>query len=217
MASQRIFSFLSTFSMSNQRKSPTSTNRHKDEWASHRLWTFCTLHHYKTKGFLLPRYLKRSFLTILWSGCNLFTNNTAAILDATLHYISATLSFHGSVRQLDHVHFESGKRERHLFQTHYDWTAVPLGTFQNQQSLPGQPLTAAAGSRDGAKTLWRCHSAFPAHLYLACRCCIWLLQLDVQSWRLMFYGIHSRRKNEHFQKIWTVRALNSWSWKVEHG
>lgn len=35
------------------------------------------------------------------------------------------------------------------FQTHYDWTAVPLGNFQIQQSLPGQPLTATAGSCDG--------------------------------------------------------------------
>lgn len=37
------------------------------------------------------------------------------------------------------------------FQTHYDWTAVPLGTFQNQQSQSGRTLTATAGSCNGVK------------------------------------------------------------------
>lgn len=59
----------------------------------------------------------------------------AAVLDRTTHYFKITLSFCGSIRQLDDVHFQSGKWGRHLFQTHYDQTAVPLGTFQNQQSL----------------------------------------------------------------------------------
>lgn len=64
------------------------------------------------------------------------------------------------MRQLDHVHFESGKRKRHLFQTHYDWTAVPLGTFQKQQSHPGQPLTATAGSRNSIEDIL----ALPLHI-----------------------------------------------------
>lgn len=38
----------------------------------------------------------------------------------------------------------SYKQERRHFQTHYDWTAVLVGTFQYQQSLPGQPVTVTA-------------------------------------------------------------------------
>lgn len=53
----------------------------------------------------------------------------AAILDAIFHYINTTLSSHRGIRQLDHVHFQSGKRERRHFQTHYDWTAVLVGGF----------------------------------------------------------------------------------------
>ncbi len=99
----------------------------------------------KNSSFQNPKII----FNILWSGCT--TTLTPVKLDATPLHISTTLSFQGSVRQLDGIHFESGKWERHFIQTHYDWTDVSLGTFQNQQSLPGQPLTVTAVSRESAE------------------------------------------------------------------
>lgn len=95
---------------------------------------------------IVSKYLKSPQYSLI--RLQYFHQHTAAILHATLHYIRTTLSSHQSTCQLEPVHFESGKRERHHFQTHYDWTAVPLGTFQNQQSLAWHPLTATAGSWD---------------------------------------------------------------------
>lgn len=65
----------------------------------------------------------------------------------TLTQLFLFFFFYWGIRQLAYVHLQLDKQERYHFQSHYDWTAVLVRTFQNQQSLPRQLLTATAGCR----------------------------------------------------------------------